>query len=187
MKATTLLLALAIASLSGLTIASKPTPAFDPIPAENPVCCAVAPVDPLLTRLREIPPEQFANLHSLEAWANSSTVGGGTVQTILAGDTVEVAIAFRSHTSRYESSDVVVYSRLQLKDAKPWQLVTHRQPVFRDLVEATVGEDRLEFRTVSGGKTLLELPFSGLVPVVPSSQIREIDLLSHFSIDPQRP
>ena len=187
MKATTLLLALAIASLSGLSIASKPTPPLDPAASATPVRCAVAPVDPLLTRLREIPPEQFVDLPSLEAWANSSTVGGGTVQTILAGDTVEVAIAFRSHTSRYESSDVIVYSRLRLKEARPWQLVTHRQPVFRDLVEASVSEDRLEFRTVSGGRTLLALPFSGLEPVVPSSQIREIDLLSHFSIDPAHP
>ena len=67
------------------------------------------------------------------------------------------------------------------------RVLTRRHRRHAHLVQATVGEDRLEFRTVSGGKTLLELPFSGLEPVVPSSQIREIDLLSHFSIDPQRP
>lgn len=187
MKATTFLLALAIASLSGLSIASKPVSSRNPAPIIEPAPCAVAPVDPLLTRLREIPPEQFADLGSLEAWANSSTVGGGTVQTIHAGDTVEVAIAFRSHTTRYESCDVIVYSRQRLENASPWQLVTHRQPVFRDLVEASVGEDHLEFRTVSGGKTLLRLPFDGLELVVPSKQIREIDLLSQFSIETNRP
>ena len=51
-------------------------------------------------------------------------------------DDIEVAIAFRSHPSRYESSDAIIYSRHRQNEKSPWQLLTSRQPVFRDLIEA---------------------------------------------------
>lgn len=186
MKTTTLILILAVASLSGLSIASKPTHSSSPTPI-SPTSAALLPVDPLLERLRVIPPEHFSDLGALRSWAKTSTAGGGTVQTLLAGETVEVAIAFRSHTSRYESSDAVIYSRLRSKEERPWQLLTYRQPVFRDLMEASVAENRLRLRSVSGNRVLLELPFDGLSPAMSSDQIREIDFLSHYSPIRHRP
>jgi hypothetical protein len=100
---------------------------------------------------------EFASFDELKRWTETSTFGGGRVETARF-EGHDLAYAYRSYTSGVKSSDAAVYVR----DGDEWKLVKAHPVLMNDWIVADAHEGSVVFHPESGEKSLMTLSESDL-------------------------